>query len=79
MVVWGNELGIGNTHAFKSTPFVVAGGCAGAIPTGCYLEFDESVDHNCLLVSMCHAMGLSDVRTFRDTDQGSGPLAGLLR
>ena len=67
MVVWGSEFGIGNTHSFKATPFVVAGGCAGAIPTGRYLEFDESVDHNRLLVSMCHAMGLSDVQTFGDT------------
>jgi len=79
LVVWASELGIGNTHSFKSTPFVVAGGAAGAIETGRYLEYDELTDHNRLLVSMCRAMGLDDVETFGDTDQGSGPLAGLLR
>jgi hypothetical protein len=78
MVVWASELGIGNTHSFKSTPFVVAGGASGAIETNRYLEFNEMVDHNRLLVSMCHAMGLHDVDTFGDTDQGSGPLAGLV-
>jgi hypothetical protein len=79
MVVWASELGIGNTHSFKSTPFVVAGGASGAIETGRYLEFDELTEHNRLLVSMCHAMGLPDIETFGDTDLGTGPLAGLLR
>jgi hypothetical protein len=79
MVVWASELGIGNTHSFKSTPFVVAGGAGGQIETGRYLEFDEAIEHNRLLVSMCQAMGLSDVETFGDTDLGSGPLPGLLR
>jgi hypothetical protein len=78
LVVWGSELGIGNTHSFKSTPFVVAGGASGAIETGRYLEFDEGADHNRLLVSMCRAMGLDDVDTFGDTDGGSGGLSGLL-
>lgn len=79
MVVWASELGIGNTHSFKSTPFVVAGSAGGAIETGRYLEYDEMTDHNRLLVSMCRALGLPDVETFGDTDVGSGPLAGLLR
>jgi hypothetical protein len=78
LVVWGSELGIGNTHSFKSTPFVLAGGASGAIPMGRYLEFDEMVDHNRLLVSMCHAMGLPDIETFGNTDLGKGPLAGLI-
>jgi hypothetical protein len=77
LVVWGSELGIGNTHSFKSTPFVVAGGASGAMQMGRYLEFDEAVDHNRLLVSMCRAMGLDDIETFGDTDGGSGGLSGL--
>ncbi|HEY6878205.1 MAG TPA: DUF1552 domain-containing protein [Polyangiales bacterium] len=79
LVVWGSELGIGNTHSFKSTPFVVAGGAAGAVPMGRYLEYNEQVQHNRLLVAVCNAMGLPDVKTFGNTDNGMGPLAKLLK
>jgi hypothetical protein len=78
LVVWGSELGKGNNHSFKSTPFVLAGGAAGALPTGRYLEYDEKVNHNRLLVGICHAMGLSEVQKFGNVDDGSGPLARLL-
>jgi hypothetical protein len=79
MVVWGSELGTGNTHSFKSTPFVVAGGAAGAFATGRYLEYNEMLDHNRLLVSICQAMGLPGVDTFGDTDVGMGPLPNFLK
>jgi hypothetical protein len=79
LVVWGTEVGVGNTHSFRSTPFVVAGGAGGAVPTGRYLEFGEKLDHNRLLVSLCHAMGLQDVNTFGNIDGGTGPLPGLVR
>jgi hypothetical protein len=77
-VVWGSELGKGNTHSFKSTPFVVAGGASAAFTTGRYLEFGEKLDHNRLLVSICHAFGLTDVDTFGNADVGHGPLPGFL-
>jgi Protein of unknown function (DUF1552) len=79
LVVWGSELGTGNTHSFKSTPFVVAGGAAGAFATGRYLEYNETLDHNRLLVAICQAMGLSSVNTFGDTDVGTGPLPNFLK
>ncbi len=79
LVVWGSELGIANTHSFKSTPFVVAGGAAGAMPMGRYLEYNEQVQHNRLLVAICNAMGLTDVTSFGNTDNGTGPLAKLLK
>jgi hypothetical protein len=77
-VVWGSELGTGNSHSFKSTPFVVAGGAASAFATGRYLEYGEKLDHNRLLVSICHAFGLTQVDTFGNTDVGHGPLPGFL-
>jgi hypothetical protein len=46
---------------------------------GRYLEYNESVQHNRLLVAICNAMGLPDVKTFGNTDNGSGPLAKLLK
>ena len=65
LVVWGSELGKGNSHAFERVPFVLAGGAGGALPTGRYLQF-AGVPHNRLLVSICRAMGLSDLDQFRD-------------
>ncbi len=46
-----SELGVGNTHSFKSTLSVVAGSAGGAIDTGLYLEFDGRIDHDRLLAS----------------------------
>lgn len=79
LVVWGSELGTGNTHSFKSTPFVTAGGAGGAFNTGRYLEYNEKSNHNGLLVAICRAMGLSGTNAFGNLDDGSGPLAGLLK
>lgn len=77
MVVWGSELGKGNSHGFYSVPFVVAGGAGGRLRTGRFLDL-KGVLHNRLLVSMFHAMGLPDVQTFGSTDNGRGPLPELM-
>ncbi len=76
MVVFGNELAKGNSHSHDPMPFVVAGKAGGLIRPGRFLDLD-GVSHSRLLVSMCHTMGLTDVDTFGDTDEGSGPLSGL--
>ncbi|MDB4988608.1 MAG: Tat (Twin-arginine translocation) pathway signal sequence domain protein [Myxococcaceae bacterium] len=78
LVVWGSELGMGNTHSFKSTPFVTAGGAGGAFTTGRYLEYNEKSYHNGLLVAICQAMGLTSTTKFGNVDPGTGPLTGLL-
>jgi hypothetical protein len=77
LVVWGSELGKGNNHSFERVPFVLAGGAAGQLTGGRYLTFD-GVPHNRLLVSVCNLMGLTGVQTFGTTDQGRGPLSGLV-
>ena len=77
LVVWGSELGKGNSHSFDRAPFVTAGGCGGAVRTGRFLDLPAKTPHNRLLVSMCHAMGLNDVASFGATDDGQGGLAGL--
>lgn len=76
LVIWGNELAKGNSHSRHPVPFVLAGSAGGALETGRFIDV-EDVDHNRLLVSACRAMGLEDVDTFGNTDQGSGPLIGL--
>lgn len=77
LVVWGSELGTGNSHSFERVPFVLAGGAGGAFETGRYLRYDN-LEHNRLLVSLCRAMGLADVNSFGTTDTGSGGLPGLV-
>jgi len=76
LVVWGNELSRGNNHGNQPIPFVLLGGGGGQLEMGRYLQY-EGVEHNRLLVSICHSMGLSDQQTFGNTDSGSGGLAGL--
>jgi hypothetical protein len=58
-------------------PFVLAGGANGVIPTGRYLTYDD-VEHNRLLVSLCHYMGLDGQVSFGDNDPSSGGLVGLV-
>lgn len=77
VVVWGSEIGTGWNHDFGRVPFVVAGGCAGAVRTGQFLSL-PNVEHNRLYVSLCRAMGLTDVDRFGATDLGNGPLTELL-
>ena len=77
LIVWGSENAHGS-HTWHPMPFVMAGGAGGAINTGRFLHYNE--DSHCkLLVSICQAMGLSDVETFGNLDNtGGGPLAGLM-
>ncbi|HMJ52675.1 MAG TPA: DUF1552 domain-containing protein [Polyangiaceae bacterium] len=75
VLLWGNELGVGNSHTYQNIPWVVAGG-GGYFRTGRYLQYKDQ-NHNNLLVSMCHAMGLTDTTTFGIPELCTGPLSGL--
>jgi len=76
IIVWGNELGRGNTHSPHPIPVVLAGGGSGAFKTGRKLTLDQ-VQINRLLVSLCQMMGLPETQTFGNLDKGTGPLLGL--
>jgi hypothetical protein len=76
VLLWGNELGIGNTHTYMNIPWVLAGGAGGYFKMGRFLQFKDQ-PHNNLLVSICNAMGLTDVNTFGIPELCTGPLAGL--
>jgi hypothetical protein len=77
IVVWGSELGKGNTHSFDNVPFVVAGGAGGKLLGGRYLKFD-GVEHNRLLVSVAQLFGAAGMDKFGSTDTGSGGLSGFI-
>jgi hypothetical protein len=75
LVVWGNELGRGNSHSRTQVPFVLAGRAGGAIKTGRFLQYDDD-SHSNLLVSVCNAMGV-ETSTFGNPAYCSGPLRML--
>jgi len=76
LMLWGNELGAGNTHTYKDIPWLLAGGAGGYFKMGRYMQYQDQ-PHNNLLVSVCNAMGFDDVKTFGIPGVCSGPLGGL--
>jgi hypothetical protein len=76
LMVWGNELSLGNSHSHSEIPFLLLGSAGGALRTGRYLQFGAQ-PHNRLLISVLQAMGV-EANTFGHVDFGSaGPLPGL--
>ena len=75
VVVWGNELGKGNTHSHTKVPFVLAGGAGGSLRTGRFVDCNGAA-HNDLLVSTLNAVGVP-ATTFGNPAYCSGPLPGL--
>jgi hypothetical protein len=59
----------------ERAPFILAGGAAGALKPGRWLNFDGQ-PHAKLLVSIGRLMGL-EMDTFGNRDVGSGPLMGI--
>ncbi len=76
LILWGNELGAGNTHTYKNIPWVIAGTAGGRLKTGRQVNYKD-LPHNNLLVSVCNAMGFDDVQTFGIPGVCTGPLMGL--
>lgn len=76
LLLWGNELGAGNTHTYMNIPWVLAGGAGGGLKTGRFLQYGDR-PHNDLLVSVCQLMGMTDVDTFGIPGVCLGPLDGL--
>jgi hypothetical protein len=78
VLLWGNELGAGNTHTYKDIPWLLATG-SKAFATGRYLRYDgDGQPHNNMLLSLCHAMGLTDLKSFGIPGVCTGLLPGLL-
>jgi hypothetical protein len=76
VMVWGNELSLGNSHSHKEIPFMLLGSAGGRLRTGRYLQFGAQ-PHNRLLISLLQVMGV-EATTFGHADfGGGGPLAGL--
>jgi hypothetical protein len=76
LLLWGNELGRGNTHTYKDIPWLLAGGVGGEFRMGRYLQY-QSQPHNNMLLSICQAFGMTDMTTFGDPTVCTGALTNL--
>lgn len=73
LVVWSNPLS--NRHSKTNLPITMIGG-GWYFDTGQYKKYSRE-PHGKWLVSLCHAMGLTDVQTFGEPDSSRGPLPGI--
>lgn len=75
LIVWGNELGQGNSHTLDNIPFVLVGGGLN-FKMGRALKY-KNVPHNRLLMSLAHGFG-HHIERFGSPDHcGDGVLTGL--
>jgi len=79
VILWCNELGVGNNHSHEKLPMLIAGNAGGYFKTGQAITLPNGTPHNRLLLSLCHAMGMTDTKAFGNpkfcTD---GPIKELL-
>jgi hypothetical protein len=59
-------------------PIVMAGSAGGRLRTGRYLNFRSGIYHQRWLVSLLHAFGLTDLKSFGDPRFNNGPMPGLV-
>lgn len=76
VVLWGNELGKGNTHTRNNIPFVMAGNVDGYFKQGKRLTYPTKTPHNHLFISLAHAYG-DTKRTSYNDGRFKGPLANI--
>jgi hypothetical protein len=75
LIVWGNELGQGNSHTLDNIPFVMVGNGLD-FKMGRSLKF-PNVPHNRLLVALAHGFG-HHIETFGNSEYcKDGVLTGL--
>ena len=88
IVLWALPISQGWTHSNQNIPVVIATGDDSYFKTGRYLKFGDydgssppyhnpsGQAMNKVLVSLCHAFGLTDVEAFGDPSLPSGELPG---
>jgi hypothetical protein len=77
LLLWGNEIGRGNTHTYQDIPWMLLGGAGGTLKMGRYLQFNRQ-PHNNMLASIAQAFGLTDVTKFGDPTVATGMFTNML-
>ncbi|TLD71580.1 DUF1552 domain-containing protein [Phragmitibacter flavus] len=75
LIVWTNELGKGNSHTLENIPIVMIGGGAG-FKMGRALDLGQT-PHNRLWLTLAHAMGHRDLKTFGKVELNEGGILPL--
>jgi len=70
LIVWTNELGKGNSHTLDNIPLVLVGGAPG-VKMGRALTLDK-VAHNRLWLTIAHAIGHTELKTFGNPELCQG-------
>jgi len=76
LIVWGTEVGKGNSHTLNDIPYLLAGSAGGALDTGQYLQLDN-VSNSRLLLTILRAYGY-DHASFGHADYAGDEIPGLL-
>lgn len=78
VMLWGNELGVGQDHGRTNIPILVAGSAGGYLKTGQYFNLPQGTGQNRILLSLCHAMGLPDITVVGNPAYcAGGPVSGM--
>jgi hypothetical protein len=78
VLLWCNELGIGNAHTHTEIPLMLAGSAGGYFKTGQAVKMPKGTPHNRLLLSLVQGMGLPSVTSFGNPKFcTAGPIAEI--
>jgi hypothetical protein len=77
VLCWGTDVTDGEEHGEDDIPWAVFGGRRLGVKTGRMLDAGKK-NQNDVLIALCHAMGLRDVKTVGLPDLCTGPLPGML-
>jgi len=77
VILWCNELGIGNIHSHTNIPVMLAGSAGGYFKTGQAVTMPSGTPHNRLMLSLCQAMGLSTTQFGNPKFCTDGPIAEI--
>jgi hypothetical protein len=68
VVLYGSPMGDPNQHHHKRVPFFIAGRAGGALEGGVHLKAPNATPLANVMLSVLHALGLSDLERFGDSD-----------
>lgn len=77
LVVWVHEQSRTHTHGRDAFPYLLAGSAGGAIRTGRYVQLDGRANND-LLLTICHALGQTDIEEFGEPEHNTGPITEVL-
>ncbi len=68
LVMYGSPMGDPNLHNHKKVPFLLLGHAGGSVKGGSHIKAPNGTPLANAMLSVLHALGLEDVRTFGDSE-----------